>query len=142
MRSKEIARNSVVIFFPSIPPCRILKQSPAFSWRAGYFGPSWAGRIVNQDCWLLEYPWQLEKNKDWSGGVLEKNKNWSVGVVEYWSVGLKSGNRSDFYSFTFGYARSKHGLYFSIINHSSLRYSSTPGTINLLSLAKMKSELF
>ena len=20
----------------------------------------------NQDCWLLEYPWQLEKNKNWS----------------------------------------------------------------------------
>jgi len=31
---------------------------------------------VNQDCWLLEYPWQLEKNKDWSGGVME-----------YWSGG-------------------------------------------------------
>jgi hypothetical protein len=26
---------------------------------------------VNQDCWLLEYPWQLEKNKDWSDGVVE-----------------------------------------------------------------------
>jgi hypothetical protein len=26
---------------------------------------------VNQDCWLLEYPWQLEKNKDWSNGVME-----------------------------------------------------------------------
>ena len=56
---------------------------------------------VNQDCWLLEYPWQLEKNmdygpwtmdrglsmdygpwtKDWSVGALEKNKNWSVGVL-------------------------------------------------------------
>jgi hypothetical protein len=26
---------------------------------------------VNQDCWVLEYPWQLAKNKDWSGGVME-----------------------------------------------------------------------
>jgi hypothetical protein len=24
---------------------------------------------VIQDCWLLEYPWQLEKNKDWSDGL-------------------------------------------------------------------------
>jgi hypothetical protein len=71
---------------------------------------------VNQDGWLLAYPWQLEKNKNWSVGVMEY---WSGGkeqVLEYWSVGFKSGNRSDFYAFTFGYARSKHGLYFSIIS--------------------------
>jgi hypothetical protein len=30
--------------------------------------------------------------------------------MEYWSVGLKSGNGSDFYSFTFDYPRSKDGL--------------------------------
>ncbi|CAB1062426.1 hypothetical protein D1BOALGB6SA_7203 [Olavius sp. associated proteobacterium Delta 1] len=58
--------------------------------------------------------------------------------MEYGSVGFKSGNRSDFYSLTFGYARTKHGLYFSIIStiHQSitpsLQYSSAPGTINHL----------
>jgi len=42
--------------------------------------------------------------------------------MEQWSVGLKSGNGSDFYSFTFGYPRSKHGLYFPIIStiHQSI----------------------
>jgi len=44
--------------------------------------------------------------------------------MEYWSVGLKSGNGSDFYPFTFGYPRSKHGLYFSII--STIHQSITP----------------
>jgi hypothetical protein len=29
----------------------------------------------------------MEKNKDWSDGVVEKNKDWSVGVIEYWSDG-------------------------------------------------------
>jgi hypothetical protein len=48
----------------------------------------------------------MEKNKDWSNGVLEKNKDWSNGVMECW---FKSGNRSNFYSFTFGNTRSKHG---------------------------------
>jgi hypothetical protein len=44
--------------------------------------------------------------------------------MECWSVGLKSGNRSEFYAFTFGYARSNHGLYFSII--STIHQSITP----------------
>jgi hypothetical protein len=44
--------------------------------------------------------------------------------MEYWSVGLKSGNRSDFYTFTFGYARSKHDLYYPII--STIHQSITP----------------
>jgi len=44
--------------------------------------------------------------------------------MEYWRVGLKSGNGSDFYSFTFDYPRSKHGLYFSII--STIHHSNTP----------------
>jgi hypothetical protein len=44
--------------------------------------------------------------------------------MEYWSVGLKSGNEPDFYSFAFGYSRSKHGLYFSII--STIHHSITP----------------
>ena len=35
---------------------------------------------MNQDCWLLVYLWQLEKNKDWSGGVME-----------YWSGGKEHG---------------------------------------------------
>jgi hypothetical protein len=42
---------------------------------------------VIQDCWLLEYPWQLEKNKDWSDGVLEWWKRIRTGVMEYWSGG-------------------------------------------------------
>ena len=44
---------------------------------------------MNQDCWLLEYPWQLEKNKDWSGGVME---HWSGGKeqeLECWSIGIE-----------------------------------------------------
>jgi len=36
---------------------------------------------VNQDCWVLEYPWQLEKNKDWSDGVLEWWKRIRTGVL-------------------------------------------------------------
>ena len=44
--------------------------------------------------------------------------------MEYGSVGLKSGNGSDFYSFTFDYPRSKDGLYFSII--STIHQSITP----------------
>ena len=62
---------------------------------------------VNQDGWLLEYPWPLEKNKNWSDGVLEWWKRTRTGVLaygservmEYWSVGLKSGNGSDFLLF-------------------------------------------
>jgi hypothetical protein len=49
--------------------------------------------------------------------------------MEGWRVGFKCGNRSDFYSFTFGYARSKHGLYLSIIStiiNPLLHYSITP----------------
>jgi hypothetical protein len=49
---------------------------------------------------------------------------YGVGVLECGSVGFKSGNRPDFYSFTFGYARSKHGLYFFII--SNIYHSITP----------------
>jgi hypothetical protein len=44
--------------------------------------------------------------------------------MEQWSVGFKNGNGSDFYSFAFGYPRSKHGLYFSII--STIHHSNTP----------------
>jgi hypothetical protein len=44
--------------------------------------------------------------------------------MKYWSVGLKSGNGSDFYSFTFDYPRSKHGLYFPLI--STIHQSITP----------------
>jgi len=36
----------------------------------------------HKDSWVLEYPGQLEKNKNWSGGVVEKNKDWSIGVLE------------------------------------------------------------
>jgi hypothetical protein len=74
----------------------------------------------------------LEKNKDWSGGVLEWWKRIRIGVMEYWSVGLKSGNRSDFYwlceiqtGFTF------FPLYQPFIN-PLLHHSNTPGTINHL----------
>jgi hypothetical protein len=47
-----------------------------------------------QEWWLLGYPWQLEKNKDWSAGlrpeepmigesdgVVGKKKNWRIGVM-------------------------------------------------------------
>jgi len=44
--------------------------------------------------------------------------------MEYWSVGLKSGNEPDFFSFAFGYLRSKDGLYFSII--STIHHSISP----------------
>ena len=60
--------------------------------------------------------------------------------MEYWSVGFKNGNRSDFYSFAFGNARSKHGLYFSIIptiHHSItplLQYSGIPDSLPSLKL--------
>jgi hypothetical protein len=67
------------------------------------------------ECWsagALEY-WSAGVLECWSDGAPEW---WSIGVVEWWSGGFKSVNRSDFYSFTFGYARSKHGLYMSIIS--------------------------
>jgi hypothetical protein len=44
---------------------------------------------VNQDCWLLEYPWQFVVRRD--------IKCWSAGVLEKWSVGFKSGNISEYY---------------------------------------------
>jgi hypothetical protein len=56
---------------------------------------------------------------DWLGFALKGDQGvkpkeyWSVGVLECW---FESGNRSDFYSLTFGYERSKHGSYFSIIS--------------------------
>jgi hypothetical protein len=52
--------------------------------------------------------------------------------MEYWSVGLRNGNRSDFYPFAFGNAKSYYGLNFPIIStiHKSitpiLHYSNTP----------------
>jgi hypothetical protein len=45
-------------------------------------------------------------------------------ALESWSVGPKSGNKSDFFSFTFGYGRSKNGFYLS--NISTIHYSITP----------------
>ena len=51
----------------------------------------------------------------------------SAGVMECWRVGFKSENRSDFCSFTFGFPRSKHGLFFfHYIHHSSIHYPITP----------------
>ncbi len=71
---------------------------------------------MNQDFCLLVYPWQFV--------VCRHIKGRSAGAMEYWSVGLKSGNGSDLYSFTFDYPRSIHGLYFSII--STIHHSITP----------------
>ena len=60
------------------------------------------------------------------GSCARKPKCWSenAGVMEYWSVGFKSRNGSDFCSFTFGYLKSKHGSYFSLI--STIHHSNTP----------------
>jgi hypothetical protein len=56
--------------------------------------------------------------------------------LEQWSIGFKSGNTSYFYSFTFGNARSKHGLYFSTI--SNIHHSNTPA-LQVLSTLMIKS---
>ena len=50
---------------------RVLRKIEAGSIMALLFLLSRKRPGVNQNCWLLDYPWQLEKNKDWSGGVLE-----------------------------------------------------------------------
>jgi hypothetical protein len=57
-------------------------------------------------------------------GYLCYSGRYNGGVLEYWSVGLKTGNRSDFFSFTFGYARSNYRLSFSIL--SAIQQSITP----------------
>ena len=93
---------------------------------------------MNQDCSLLEYPWQLEKNKDWSDGVLEwwsigvveKNKDWRNGVLGlkakidliYALLPLVMRDPNMVYIFP---------LYQPFIN-PLLHHSNTPGTINLL----------
>jgi hypothetical protein len=73
-----------------------------------------SGQGVNRNRWLSEFPGQY---------VLDKNvKCPSNGVF-----GLKIGNRSDFYAFTFGYAGSKIGLFFfHYSNYSLIHHANTP----------------
>ena len=80
---------------------------------------------VNQDCWLLKYPWQF---------VAYQHAMWrSVGVLEYGSVGLKSGKISDFFFFhpCFPEIQTRF-IFFHYPKHSPFQYSSTPDAINRL----------
>ncbi len=63
--------------------------------------------------------------------------------MEWWSVGLKNGNGSDFYFFTFGYPRSKHGLYFPFYQqfiNPLIQYSNTPVLQVLLTSSSFDKE--
>jgi len=92
----------------------------------------------HKDSWVLEYPGQLEKNKNWSVGVVEWWKKIRTGVLEYWSNGVLGLKAEIDLIFTLSplVMRDLNMVYiFPIYQpfiNPLLHHSNTPGTINLL----------